>query len=338
MTRATRLSRRGASLACVALSLVLGACDKPVALGEPTNIIVAAPDSVWAAIESDLRAAVEPHVFTVRNERIFDVAHGDPRSEPWSRLRYVRQILAIGEPADPWIAQALEEVDGPIPTPPAVVQAQNVWSQGQLVTIALVPPGSRASAAQELLPEIGATLLRQYEDWVRSRMFFTGVDSVLADSLRRAAGFSLLVPEVYRVAERAPGVVEFRNDQPDPADLIRNVTVASRPAEEVGVTPEAARQWRMEVVAPLTVPPQVTDSTITQAVQMQVGGNPALQIQGVWSNPPGEWPAGGPYITRVVRCPERTYLLDAWLYAPNDTKYQYMYQLNTILDSFRCGG
>jgi hypothetical protein len=31
------------------------------------------------------------------------------------------------------------------------------------------------------------------------------------------------------------------------------------------------------------------------------------------------------------------YLLDAWLYAPGKQKYEYMIQLQTILDTFRCG-
>jgi hypothetical protein len=32
------------------------------------------------------------------------------------------------------------------------------------------------------------------------------------------------------------------------------------------------------------------------------------------------------------------YLLDAWLYAPGRPKHEFMIQLSTILDTFRCGG
>ncbi len=35
-------------------------------------------------------------------------------------------------------------------------------------------------------------------------------------------------------------------------------------------------------------------------------------------------------------CPTRTYFIDAWLYAPNEPKYEYMLQLQEILGSFRC--
>jgi hypothetical protein len=65
----------------------------------------------------------------------------------------------------------------------------------------------------------------------------------------------------------------------------------------------------------------------------------AYELQAVWQNPPSaDWPAAGPFIARVVACEEqdRLYLLDAWLYAPGRDKYEYMIQLNTVLDSFRC--
>ena len=67
--------------------------------------------------------------------------------------------------------------------------------------------------------------------------------------------------------------------------------------------------------------------------------NAAIQIQAQWRNPPERgWPAGGPFITRAVTCEsqDRTYYVDAWLYAPGKEKYEYMIQLETILDSFRC--
>jgi hypothetical protein len=41
-------------------------------------------------------------------------------------------------------------------------------------------------------------------------------------------------------------------------------------------------------------------------------------------------------LTRLVQCPEYVYLVDSWLYAPGRAKYEYMVQLQTLLDSFRC--
>jgi hypothetical protein len=331
-------SRPHRSIPWIALSLAtLAACDKPIAVGEINNVMVAAPDSVWQALDSAVEASLAPRAFTVRDERIFEIGQVDPRAEEWSRLRNVRQVLAIGEPADPWISAALEEVDGPVPTPPALVQARNVWAQNQLVTVLLLPPASSAGAAGPLISEAGTLLVSQLEAYARTRMYVSGVDSVLADSLRRAAGFSLMLPDLYRGREVGPGIHEFRNDNPDPATLIRAIEVASRPNGEVPLTADAAREWRGEVARLATDPPQVTEPALTGTRQLTVDGHPALQIQGVWSNPPGEWPAAGLFLSRLVQCPQRTFLVDAWLYAPGVAKYEYLVQLQTILDSFRCG-
>ena len=46
-------------------------------------------------------------------------------------------------------------------------------------------------------------------------------------------------------------------------------------------------------------------------------------------------------LSRIVQCPaqNRTYFLDGWLYAPGGqrgTRYEYIVQLQTILDTFEC--
>ena len=68
-------------------------------------------------------------------------------------------------------------------------------------------------------------------------------------------------------------------------------------------------------------------------------GNSAYELRAQWRNPPERnWPAGGPLITRTVTCDaqDRTYLLDAWLYAPGQEKYEYMIQLDVLLGTFSC--
>src|SRR5690606_33929629 len=98
-----------------------------------------------------------------------------------------------------------------------------------LVTILLLAPGASPDAARPLLAQLGELYLRQYQEYAHARMFVTSANQALADSLRRNAGFSLTLPQVYRYQEVEPGVFVFRNDQPDPSRLIRNITVDSRP-------------------------------------------------------------------------------------------------------------
>lgn len=318
--------------------VLLAACDLPSSVGDHTRIVAAIPESQRAALEPAIAESLEPRSFTVRNERIFDVAHVDPADADWVDFRKVRQVLVVGEAADPWVSPALDRVDGAIPRAPAVLQAQNVWARPQVVTILLLPPGSQPSVAAERMPEVGRLYVSQLEEYARSRMYVSGEQTELADSLSRIAGFSLRVPRVYRTNEPEVGVFVFRNDLPDPSQLIRQVTVARRPSGEVEMTPAAALQWRSEVASRTTTPPQLTDSLQSGVADLTVGDRPAVQAQATWSNPPGDWPAAGPVLTRMVDCGQHTFLVDAWLYAPGRAKYEYMVQLQTILDSFRCGG
>lgn len=327
---------RPPTLALLAIA-ALASCDKPIAIGDSENVVVAARDSVWAALRSEIQEAIEPRIFTVRDELIFEVSYVDPRTAPWGDLRHVRRVLAIGEPSDPWVAEALDEAGAGSTAPPAVIQTRNVWAQNQDVTIVLLAPGTEPAASGSLIREAGEAMVRKYETESRRRMFATGVDSTTADSIRRTAGFWLLAPQVYRVARPEDSVVMIRNDNPDPSQLIRQVQVTWRPAGEIEASPEAALAWRGELAERVTQPPQISQPEIAQVRRLTQNGRPAVEIHGIWSNPPGAWPAAGPFITRVVECPDRTYLVDAWLYAPGRSKYPYMIQLNTLLDSFRCG-
>jgi hypothetical protein len=333
-----RMNRRLVLTVILLPIIVLPACDKPQPLGDANAIIVGASNEAWAEVEDEVQEALAPRTFTVRDEQIFRVTQVDPTSQPWKDLRRFRQILLIGEPSDPWIAEALEKAPSPLPDLPAVVQARNVWAQNQQVTIALSPPAAAASAVTPLLEQVGNEYLGQFQRYVEQRMFASGADSALADSLRAAAGFSILLPAVYYGKQVEPNVYLFRNDYPDPSQLIRSVLVAWRPSEAAEVSAAEALRWRGEIAGRVYEPAQVRDTAETIVRELTESGTPAVQVQGVWGNPPGEWPAAGPFLTRLIACPSqgREYLLDAWLYAPGKEKYEYMLQLNTILDSFTC--
>lgn len=336
---AARMERRRLGAALLALGLVgLGGCDKPQALGDANAVIVAVPEAQWPEIEDAVESALEPRTFTVRDERIFRVTPVDPEGPYWEETRRFQQVLLIGEPGDEWVAQTLRAA-GRQPTDlPAVVEARNVWARGQRVAALVVPPGASAAAAVPLLPAVGDTLMQRYRSFIQQRMFASGADSIRAQALERDAGFGLLTPAVYRMEQPDPNTFLFINDQPDPAQLQRVVTVTTRPAQEVTATPEGVLQWREETAQRYYQPPQLTDEErMERAGRESVDRAEYVQIHGVWSSPPGAWPAAGPFITRLHTCPDgHAYLLDAWVYAPGREKYEYMFQVNTILDTFRC--
>ncbi|MEX0979625.1 MAG: DUF4837 family protein [Gemmatimonadota bacterium] len=325
----------------LALLAALG-CEKTQAYGEANSIIVGATNELWDAAGEQILETLEPRIVTVRDERTLKLTQQDPREANWSRLNIFRQVLVIGTANDPWVAEALDEVRGrPELSPPQVLQANNVWARGQLVTIVLLPDGAgdapQAPVAQ-VADSLGTLLNSQYREFVLSRMYVSGRDTTLARELRDNAGFSLMLPEVYRW-DVQDSVYKFRNDNPDPSELIREIAVRWREITPGELDQEEVLERRAELVENYYRDPQAVDLSMSDFRQIRLGDNEGYQLQAIWQSPPGAWPAAGPFITRVLRCPaqNREYLLDAWLFAPGKDKYEYMIQLQTILDSFRCG-
>jgi hypothetical protein len=326
----------GKAILGAALLLSAGACDRPQAWGEANSLIVGMTEPLWAELQEDFEEALEPRAFTVRNERIFNLTQIAPDDTRWRRLREFRQVLLVGSETDPWVVTALERAREVPAERPALVQANNVWARGQLVTIFLVAEDAAEEGVRALLPQAREVLLEQFHRYALQRMFASGADTVGRDTLARTAGFSLLLPQVY-VAGRTGDVVLFRNDFPDPSQLIRSMLVTWRPLGEVAASVGDALAWRDAVGESFYDPPPITDREV-ESRGVEVGGASGIEVQGVWSSPPDAWPAGGPYITRVLECPQqrRVYLVDGWVYAPGRDKYEYLVQLQTILDTFDC--
>jgi Domain of unknown function (DUF4837) len=321
------------------LSATASACDLPLAWGEQNSIIVGTSPANWAKIEDVIDASLETRVLTVRPEKSFTVTQVDPAESDWLRLQRFRQILVIGTEQDPWVAQALAESDEESFSPPQMLQVKNVWARGQMVTIILTRPGSLVQDVGSFSEEIHEELDSRYRRWVERRMFMSGRDTALADTLWRQSRFSVVVPEVYYWRQDADSVFIFRNDNPDPSELIRQVTISWRSPIPEEVSRDDVLAWRLELADTYFSYPQVIDTTFASSREVRIGDLRLQEFQASWSNPPGDqFPAAGPFLMRWVSCPaqNRLYLIDAWLYAPAKKKYQYMLQLETILDSFRC--
>lgn len=318
----------------------LTACGKEGAYGDANSIIAVTSPEFWPEIESDVYEVLESTIQTVRDEKKFTVTYQNPADSSWLNLKRFKQMLVIGPLSDPVVAEVLAEAKEDNFTPPQVVQVHDVWARGQQVTVLITPENNRADAVRSQLGEISTTFDQQYRRWAYNRMFISGADSALADSLYQAEGFSLVVPTVYELIAN-DSVFIFRNDNPDPAELIRQITVTWQTPIPEGLQGEDLLEWRREVAAAHYTEPQLEDLSNIEAGPYQEGRIQAYQIQAVWTNAPeANWPAAGPFILRGLVCRDqnRMYLVDAWLYAPGKEKYEFMIQLETILNSFRCGG
>ncbi len=322
----------------------LAGCDsQPLAMGDVNSIVVTASEELWSGVEARVVPALERTVFTVRDEKTFKVTHHAPYDGAWYRLNLLKQQLVVGRESDPWISEVLAHRVEPV-EPPAVVQVKDVWARSQLVTAAVLDDAGDASGQlEELLPALTDLFDRQYRQWAVARMTATGSDTALARRLGEEEGFTLLVPNVYDHRDLGDAHL-FRNDNPDPSELIRQFTVTWRslgdPALEHAFGPDELLAWRARVVEERYDFPQVVNRGREIVRDVTSRGEPGLSVQAVWENPPDAFPAAGPLIAQSLICPgqARRYLIDAWLYAPGREKYEYMIQLDEILSSFACVG
>ncbi len=328
------------TLATVLLTSVLAGCgESPRAWGEVNSLIVATSQEQWDAIGEMVESAVETRVLTVRPEKTFRVTHQVPGGQAWDMLQRFRQLLLVGTPDSPWMAEPLAHAERESFNPPELFQVGDVWARGQSVTVLLLP-STGAEGAEELMAPLHDLLDGQYRQWSRTQMYQSGRDSLLADTLWNEAGFTLLLPQVYQ-HRTVDSVHIFRNDNPTPTELIRQIAVTWRSPIPEELDQEELLAWRTELSEGYYVYDQVVDLDLAQTRRLQMGDLILEELRAVWSNPPEDlFPAGGPLIIWSVPCPaqDRHYLIDAWLYAPGRDKYQYVLQLETILNTFRCRG
>ncbi len=331
---------RSAALAGAAVIGLAGCENLPLAMGDVQAIVVGASPELWAEVGDTAFEALEGSVFTVRDDHAFRVTYAEPVDSAWAGLRRLRQLLLIGKASDPWMSRSLELSDA-APNPPEVLQVTEVWAREQLVTMLVLEEDADLAddvrTVTEMLPELFGLFNSQYREWAVARMFATARDTALARTLRDEHGFYLIVPEVYDYQVQ-DSVHIFRNDNPNPSELIRQFAITWRTPVPESVGTDEILAWRTGLAEQYYDYPQIVARDIFAAGAAEFGDWDAYSVQGVWENPPGAYPAAGPFISRAITCAgqERMYLVDAWLYAPSRDKYEYMIQLDEILNSFRC--
>jgi len=323
------------------LSLPMTACDMGLAFGDPNAVIVVAPEDWWPPLQDSVFAVLSPDVFTLRAERTFRVTYQPPAGVEWQRLRMFKEEVLIGSPNDPWIAEALATLHDTVTFQvPGIVETEEVWARNQKVTVMLIDQeGDIPSQVFSMVDEVHSILDQRFRQEALRRMFVSGKKAELADSLQDMAGFSLMLPAVYKWSME-DSLYIFRNDNPSPAELIRQFGITWRTPIPTGLTTDSLLDWKEAVSEESYAYPQAVQREELHTRNLVMGDMTIAEVRGAWSNPPdSSWPAAGPFIFWSVTCPaqNRLYFIDAWLYAPGKSKWEYILQLETILSSFRCG-
>lgn len=324
------------TLVPAAALLATTGCKAPQAFGDRHSIIVRADEALWTQVDSALMGALEQRVFTTRPERKFKVTFVAADDTLWRDLRVWQQVVVLGARGDEVVERILRSAGAADASAPAVFQADEIWARTQLVTLLLLPESRQAEAVESLLPELFTLIQSKYDRWVLERMYTTGVN----DSLKQVLGgygFTLEVPNVY-LFSRQDSLFRFGNPyRQGDSDLLRSFLLTWTRGTGA-VSEESLKGWRAAIDEDYEPPQDVLDKELRFAT-VQVGELTGLEFRGVWQDR-ADFPAAGPFITRAIECPSqnRTYYMDAWLFAPGKDKYPYLRQLEILLDSFRCTG
>ncbi len=334
--RAASLRRISVLGIVLAAGAQAAACGKSTAIGEvDTLVVLTANDSLWNSLEDTTRATLERKVYTVRPEQTFFLEQVDTAAAKVRQYLLFHQVIVFGTPDNRYVRQIADAV-GAQARPDTILQAQDVWAHDQVATAVVLRRGQERASWTAQLARLDSLVDTEYRRFVHQRMYVSGEDTATERKFGEQYGFGLTFPRVYRVDTLTDSLIVIRNDNPDPADLIRSVTVTwGRKLDSL--TAEAAFQWRDAIDSVYYHVPQGIDSTHSEVRRLAVHGRAALEATGAWHDEDTGYPAGGPFIDRLVQCPDRTYFLDAWVYAPGKSKYQYVLQVREILDSFTCG-
>ncbi len=321
------------------LALGAGACaDQEPAVGDADDIVAIAHPELWPRIQSRVKAKLEPSPIAIGAQKAFQVSYQDPTEQTWREQRRARQLLLIGTPTDPWMEEPLARLKGEAPTLPAIVEVDDVWAAGQHATLLLLPEGDARAAVTAQLDSLRTLYDQRYREWVVTRMFANGASRALADSVFEEAGFTVLVPADYE-ASRDGDVFLFRRSATDSSHVIRHVAVTWRSPIPQGMQGEGLLGWRSQLAATHYGVRQAAALANVEATQTTHRGNVVYQLLGNWQNPQRTAPTRGPFILRAEICTfqDRMYLVDAWLWAPDQEQHEYLVELESIVNSFRCG-
>ncbi len=309
-------------------------------MGQFNTLILVIPDVLWEQVSDMTEAALEPTIFTTRDDRKFVVTQVDPQAPDIAHLLTWKQVIVMAPPGDFNLEKIASGADRDELASPDIFRSFNVWARNQVATGVVLDPAREAASLLEQLPALGELVDDDYRAYVRGKMFVSGVDTALAEALKPHVGATAMVPKVYTLTLRSGDIAVIRNDNPDPSQLIRSILVQRVPGPGAGPVPAAADSvyaWRESIDdVQYNVPQSITPLEGSDDL-LTVNGAFTAQVRGTWRDE-GSFPAAGPFIARSMQCEDYTVYIDAWLYSPSPrrSKYEYLLQLEEILDSFSC--
>jgi hypothetical protein len=320
-----------------AFALALAACsERAPEVVDGDLIVIGVSPTMWERLGPRLRRALEPTPFALPEAKAFELTPADPADPTWEEARRARQLLLIGSPGDPWIVDALERRNVELPDVPSQTELLNVWAGDQYVLLLLLAADDTRLSERQV-SDLRGRFDRRYREFVVEKLYFPeGPNNALADSLQERGGFELLVPGGYRWTQ-TDDVYRFESPANDSSGVPRHVLITWQSPIPEGIQSDALAllDWRERMSAEHYGARQVVDPTEVHGGPTTQHGSRAIQLLGSWRTGRER----GPFLMRGVVCPvqDRMYLLDGWIPAPERDGQEQMVQIESILNSFRCG-
>ena len=325
-----------ASLSASSVALAAACGGGPEVEGPAHEVVVVASADRWSDLEQAVRGAIERRVSGVSDERVFSIVHQEPYAEGWEERSRAPQIVAIGTAEDPWIQEVIAEAETQLHEP-GLGRVLGVWAEGQVVNVLLLPEAGEGEDLEENLAALYAQLHADFRAMVRADLYASGAQNELADTLWENEGFGVLIPDTYAWS-RTDSTFLFWPEGEVQAGVERRIAVTWLSPAPSSLELEEVLAWRERTAREHYGTPQRVTDRVT-AERLAFAGYVALEIRGQWVRTAegGEREVGS-LLTRVAVCEgqNRAYLLDSWLHAPESVTYEYIVQLETILDTFRC--
>lgn len=315
--------------------------EKPRAFGREKEILVICNSNVWQEVETTLRRQIEVPIHAVRWEPIFEISQIDASKvdyyKEWDKIILIESLehqALLKDVVNEEMMQKIGAGQGLFFT------NFDIWARGQRVA------GLAAPRDDELPRLVAAHGDRIFQDFLKhlekeelERMYYSGINDQLSDSLAAAEGFRITLPAFYAETNRDSLKLKDNEMHFVQFDPVRSIFISwednAVPAN-LDCSQQALAAYRDSVLG--RIYPN-SESVVSRGDTSTVvsRGLSRLRVYGVWENM--EEISGGVYISQFIDVPEqnRRYYIDCLLFAPRTrrSKYRYIFQLDQIMNSFR---
>ncbi len=322
----------------------LGCNQKGQSFGSLRNIVVLADSLLWEQVGHSLTKALSIDKYTPQPEMIFILNRVNPGSI--GNLKKYPQILLVGTLDQQGVTKSL--LDQLLPSGSKGRQlvennerfffpVKNPWSREQLLGVVVSKDLPTLTENLEVNKKL---IFEAFDDHVNDRVFkqvyFSSEQKEIEKELMSKHGWSIRVPHDFMMVVDSSESRFTWLSRRGPKRLLRDVSVYWEPVDDPSIL---SKEWMLAARGKNLKGFNEgyfihTDSKIQVEEELvNFQGRYAIKLDGIWQDNEG----GGPFRSYAFynESDGRLYLLDGYVWAPEQRKWPYIRQLDIILHTFK---